>query len=827
MKRNTLPFIITWADLLYVWRKYKRWMKAAFVVSACASLLTILFIPIRHTAKALFREGSSPNNLTGASLPSLFLSSITSVSSSNGIIVMQSEQVLLRAIQKLGLQASVKKNEMVAFLQNIYRNGCFYYGKDLAEEETLSFSNVCYNKRIPLHLSLTFSDRQHFLIQNEGGAILGNGSVGENIACPDVTFVLSKVPTDLKIGKAYLIQIDPWENILASVRQQLEIRPEKLDKSLMNLFYTHRSRSMATQVLDTIIDSYLSYLQDENDKIADKQLAFLNERQEQFVDKFEKELDDYLVCLKGNIESHGFFEVTQEVQSLAVPQQELKSELLELDNLFDRLKKVQSSYAAVSKGEPGSDLFHVIPASQSSLLQKEDYRSEQFAGIDLPTAKQLHIDYQKELDTHQEKIETLSFLLGRLPERDFDLDALGSLGIDSVTADLIKSASDLALRAQDVLNQSPKDLQRIEESLAAQKSFIGQHLSQSLQLHKQNARIAQNKLARLRDVMMSLITSEKIVIHKKLREFQQQLSQLPARWKMEEQRKMKREALGKMVEGITQIMEGRTLECRLKELNSKVIDSAHCPLHPKKTPFLVLLSIFLCSGVGIVYFFFFCRSLLTGFPLSESTARALELATGGTIGQFSDTPFQELSKRDTSVLRSLANFIQEKKKKNTGIVVALTGAKRPIFVHNLARLLNFRDARVLIVDASLAADPSSQNEDTLSDYLMEKNETWQPQKNAEFDFLSCGIAGNFSTELLYKNRFSQLLLSAKNEYDIVLLVCSTTICSNAWSRLFREVDGLILTLQEETLEQLENTGFIDRFQASDSSIIVFQETVGY
>ncbi len=831
MTRTFFPLVITWADLQFVGRKYRRWLAGAAIGSAMAALLLAFVSPVGHTAKALFREGSPPQ-LPSSALPNLFLSSIASMSpDGSGIVYMQSEQVLRRVIDTLGLQVTVNKRSMApTVLQNIYSNSQIYLGRTLPEQEHFSFTDVHYSGLQPIHFLLTFSDADHFSLRNNKGQMVANGVLGKKVTMPDVAFTLMEAPSDVKTGEKYDVLISPWENALADIRKRLEIRPEKLDKALLKLYYTHSSRAQAARIVDGIMDAYLRYLQEENDRIADKQLAFLDKRQGQFTAKYDQELDEHLTCLKQNIETLGFIQVGQELEFLAVPQHELKNKLVTLDNLFDRLKRVQASYALASKASSESEegAYHITAAAaHPSAMKRGDVRAEQFAGIDLETAQRLHNDYQRELDVYQEKIDTLSFLLARVHRQDFDLDALSSVGVDGVTADLIKGASELVLQSKDLNNRSPKDLQRIEESLATQKAFIAEHMNQALELYKQNAQIAQHKLARLRDTMMSLIKTEKAVIYKQLHELQSQLSELPARWKMEQQLEMKREMLGKIVEGIAQMIEGKTIECRLKQLNSKVIDRAHCDLLPKKRPFLFLLSLCMCAGVGLTYFFFFCRMLLRGFPLNESSARALELATSGTLGSFCDAPLQKLSRNDTDVLRALANFIQNKKKVGSGVVVALAGSSRLNFLPNLARLLKLRGAKVLLVDAAFDCTESRVETDTLCDYLSEKSATWVPQKNEGFDRLPCGTAGAFCAELLHNDRFEQFLDKARKEYDVVLFVCSGVFDANAVNCAVQKADGFIISMQEETLEQLERMGCIEKLKCSDTSTIVFQEGLAY
>lgn len=192
------------------------------------------------------------------------------------------------------------------------------------------------------------------------------------------------------------------------------------------------------------------------------------------------------------------------------------------------------------------------------------------------------------------------------------------------------------------------------------------------------------------------------------------------------------------------------------------------------------------------------------------------------MGPFCDAPLQQLPQRDVETIRSLANFIQGKKKENEGIVVALAGAERPNFIHNLARLLSMREARTLIVDASFDFAQSQEETNTLWDYLTEKSTAWQTCQCDGFEILRSGSTGRFCVEHLHKERFAQLLIKARAEYDVVLFAYSGIFAANDQDRVLEKMDALIVTVQQETLDQLAGKGFIDRLKQSTSGIIVFQ-----
>ncbi len=837
MTSRSFPLIVTWSDLRVVARKYRRWIACAALCSALAGGVKALSTPAQFTAKALLREGASSSTPSG--LSNLFLSAFAQNFDGSGIVMMQSDRVLRSAIEELGLQASVdRKGRIRSLLQCVYANILLLRGKEPIEQEPFRFSCVRYDSRKSLHFSLVFKDKNRFILQDKMGNLLAKGSLGERVLLPEASFSILQTPSDIAMEKPYNVEISPWECAAPVILASLEIRPEKLDRSLLKLFYSHPSRGEAARILDGVMTAYMRYLQEENNRVADEQLAHLDKRQAQFADKFDHELDEHLACMKQNISIHGFIEVKQQVQLLAESQQELNTRLIELDSMYNRLKKVQASYhyAMESDHSLGRDpLVQILPAvdvqlsshfspSRFGAAKGPSSREEQFAGIDLPTAEKLHVDYQREIDDCQEKSDRLSFLLSRIHRKDFDLNALGALVHDQVTGTLVSRASELALQIKDVANRSQKDILRIEESLAAQKTFIAQHLGQTLELYSQNGRITRSKLARLREVMMTLVEAEKAVIHNKLMEIRGQLGEIPARWKLERQLEVKSEAMRKITEGITQMFEGKTIERYLKQINSKIIDNAHCPLGATKTSILFLMAIFAGAGIAASYVFFFCRLILRGFPLSESTARALELATGGTVGPFCDAPLQQLSERDVDTIRSLANFIQrekqrvkqEKKKESEGIVVALAGEGRLGFIHNLARLLSMQGASVLIVD-----DVSQEETSTLSDYLTEKSPAWQTRKYDGFDILPSGAAGRFFPEHLHKERFAQLLINLRAEYDIVLFACSGVFAAKGGGRVFEKMDALIVTVQEESLDELANKGYLDRL--ATSTMIVFQE----
>ncbi len=824
MKEQGSSFLITYEDLLRIAKKHRKTLLKLTLAAAIFGFFYSVTRPLKFKAEASFREAA-------AHMPQHALSQFLSGAFAGGqegsaSFIIQSETILRDVTGELGLQAQVKGFPSHGRLNNIIdRARLSLFGK--FPEEGFEFTKLSYVGEEEQALTLCFEDEKHFSLSKKDGGEVIRGDVGKELALEDLTLTLNRIPASIKVGKEYQLAIKPWREVVKPLRGSLEIRADKKDPQILWLYYAHRSRRQAAKITNQLVKSFLKYLKEEDNKVATSQLAFLKERRENLEADFGNALDKHVECLSESVSSSGFLEVKQQITLLEKPQQDLQQRLIELYSLEGTLKDVQATYARFMglplRPELGLTAASTEEFAFSQLDGKSRFWPQQFAGIDLKTAEALHAEYQRNLDQIENQIDRVEFLLPRMRQDGFELNALSSLAHDEVTAAMARKASELALSLREESNYSQKDIYRLGESLKSQKKFIEAHLSQSLELYRKQARIIQNKLAALRAVMLKLIGSEKEIIHEQMGAFQHRLNDVPARWRVEKQIEMQSSMLQKIAEGMAQVVEGKIIEHHLKNINSKMIDPAYPPkdvfgASPKK---IVVLSALLTLAFG--YFFFVCRTIWQGMPLSLSAADAYGLSTCGRLSLFRGAAFEELPKRDLETLRKSVAFIEKQVKPLGGTSVAVVGNDQRGIGRNLASLLAWQKQSVLMVDLSFSQRIPSNVEQGLWHYLQGKTDEWIPVQREGYDLMLSGATTRFATELMRYERFERFLDQARDRYERILLISETPIDASETQLLLQKADLGIIIVDQESHELLARTGITAIVKQNSRATLVFRE----
>src|SRR5207248_2856868 len=81
---------------------------------------------------------------------------------------------------------------------------------------------------------------------------------------------------------------------------------------------------------------------------------------------------------------------------------------------------------------------------------------EEFAGMDLKTVQQLHVDYSRERDTLFSSLRQLEAWKKKIEEPNFEITALSQILTDSVSQTIIQEGARLSLQIADSSNRSQK-----------------------------------------------------------------------------------------------------------------------------------------------------------------------------------------------------------------------------------------------------------------------------------------------------------------------------------------------------------------------------------
>lgn len=760
------------ADLKKIYRKH---CSLLLQVGVCVFALTFFFFlltPTRYTATATFKQAAAKEENSAALPLKSILKSVGFSEAENGAASYMLSQRLMRSvIEELGLQVEVKKgNPFSKIFKRIRNNLCAELSFKISDPEPFVFRDVHYDGERPLFLYLSFHRNGRFDLFSEKKEKIGSGKIGEAYIQKELRFSVQKPPRHLSYKLLYPVAISPWAGVASEMQKKLEVRPSKLDKSVLQLKFSHPDRHMAALFLNRIMSVYQAHLQKENEELAEAQLRYLEKREGELGQKLEGTLCEHATYLQKNLGEKGFIGLDQEVEVLAAPRQDYTSKLFDLDLELERLeKKVDSSSTTVREAQ----------------------------GMSLSGAQSLCLQYNNELDAIETKLRQLRFLREEIPAPQFELSSLATVLDDSVSREMVQKASTIALQLKDEKNHSLKEVVRLHEALCTQKNFLAQHVDQTIELSHLRKKILEEKIASLQHLCLDLLKKEKGLIQEKLNALGVQMEDLPEKWRLENQLEFKKELGMKMIEGINALVESKNLGYHLFHVSSKPIDAALAPLLPNR-PGLFLFSLLgAFAGAGGFFLFFLSRSFIKGFPVTLQGLAVQKIPCAGTLSRCCATPLPELGLKDLEVLRALTHFASPYR------CISIIGGEGTDYSPCLAELLALQNKRVLLVRLSFEGLVPAHHVPGLWHYLEEEVDYPLIRQKGNFDFLPTGGTTRHATELLRRPRFAEYLSQMKKNYDLVILYTTSSLNGSGAHALFDYSDALIATLKEERIDDLK------------------------
>ncbi len=447
---------------------------------------------------------------------------------------------------------------------------------------------------------------------------------------------------------------------------------------------------------------------------------------------------------------------------------------------------------------------------RNQLVQKQKILEENadlqnvsdFSGIKLETAQELLSGYARERDNLQAHLRELVFLRDQIFQPDFEISSLGGVFQDSVTADLIQKAGAIALQLKDSDNRSEREQSRLQEALQTQKNFLSQYLLQTIELKKLKAKLLDDKIESLRSTTSNLLQAEKELLAEKLTELNQNMGELPEKWRREALLEMRKELGAMMLQAVSQIAETKNLNQHIFQANSKPLDVA---IPPTKVPWpkipLIALLIGVAAGLGY-YGYLFCKTLLKGFPASPENLKVSGFPLSGSFSQACHTHLQGLPSNDLETMRRIGEFLLAQPRIAGACVAACIGGKYPKYTLSLAELLSMRGMKVLAIDCVF--DQVVQPDETpgIWQYLNNHAHDLPLRRTLMFDHLPSGGTTRHAAEFIGGPKFAGFISRMKQNYDFILLFSSADSASAEGHAFLAISDAVVVTAQQERKDEL-------------------------
>lgn len=249
---------------------------------------------------------------------------------------------------------------------------------------------------------------------------------------------------------------------------------------------------------------------------------------------------------------------------------------------------------------------------------------------------------------------------------------------------------------------------------------------------------------------------------------------------------------------ISHILLSKRIEKNQIQTALKTLDAPFLLLPPKSPHiFFYSIKIYLLSCL-LIYLYYFFKSLNQGFPASLETLKMKGEHTCGFLLSKTTLSLQEMAKANLETLRNIVSLL----KSPQPLITTLFIGDNLNYSKILAELLSLYDKKTVILECPFATNPTQAQSLGVLQFLDHQIEALPIQKEAYFDFIPSGGNSLFATELISQKKFKQMLEQLKTQYDCILLLSTMPCASTENIVLLEYTDVAIISLESDSLEQL-------------------------
>lgn len=488
-------------------------------------------------------------------------------------------------------------------------------------------------------------------------------------------------------------------------------------------------------------------------------------------------------------------------------------------------------------------LFHVHEKAIQERLTHQQLTPLEFQGIDLHTAKELYIEYSRELHKVEAEITQNEFIIEQMQDPDFEVSSLSTILRDSIAERMVAAAGHLLLQLKDQNNRSLKEQERLKSELALQKGFLANHVKQTVQLLQIREKLLRLKIKALQSSILGLIQQEVSILQEHLNEhiktriknllqerelieqhqaeIQQEMAKLPSKWVSEKMIDQQMEVNKKMVEEITRLVESKNITSNLELIQSAPVDAAIPPVRPRTPRLLFFTMAGALLGGFLAISWLVVRALSTGFIVTamglklanQHISGALSLQSGGLNSK------KTLLDKDLETLRRIVVFLTASPNSSgKGKTALLMLGHHVDYSKELATLMSKINLKVLLLPLSFDSISPEEDLPGLLQYL--ENQASQPKIKCEgtYDRIAVGGVSRFTSELLGLPQFNALLEKLKPQYDWILAITHAQLGSSEAEHLLNRFATAVITINGEVWSDLRACGAITEIKEEQKRI---------
>lgn len=838
------------SDFIKLLKKHKKFLIISMIVGSSLCFLLAVTRPVNYLVQATFRDKGKTQANIHSSLTELLISP-TSSQDSETISVMKSRFLLSKVIKRLQIQGKITKveteyPELNNAKDNLFAEWAYWNNYQIPilddPEEGLVLNDISFDKETKGIYVLKFTDSDAFEVKSENGALLGTGKIDEAYSDKGTHFTV-KNPTNIspEKGDLYLVVIEPMVNMVNLMAKDLVISVDRDDKSLLKLQFKNRDRHFAKNFLDTLMDTYQRYLEDDHELSSAIQVNYLEKRQKDAGNALEALMEAYVKNVSNDMSQSGFTSLQQEMDFLAANLASNQQKLTEIQLETMRLKNVNCDECVhydsyTGRGDPA--IINHLLAEIRTLKQESDalaltlhdrtIGSAEFDGITLETSRHLYLSFMQDLNTLEAEEKQHRFVLEQLSAPDFELSSLTALLKDPVSHERIANATQIVINLKDEDNRTLKELDRLGAELQLQKTFLHGHIFQMANLLKLKTELIRDKLAAIRNVTLALIDQQTSVLKKQLVDYLERridnlsqekklledhqaalhsrMASIPPKWASEQLLNQNLNLQQRFLENLANMVESKNITKNLEMIQSSPLDHAIAPLHPKNPRLLFYSAFGAILGLLGSSSFLFSRAMIQGITASADNLQLAHFHVSGTISPFQGDAISAtmpLLDSDLDTLRRLlARFEQESSLPQKAKLILVANGNGPDFSNTLSKLLAKKWQTTLKLDLNFQTPSEHQTLPGLLQYLEGKVDEPEIEEMDGFDQISPGGTSRYSEELLRSSRFIKLLDKLKPAYHWIVAVSPAKIPSAELENLAKLFDGIVVVVTNETLQNL-------------------------
>lgn len=348
-------------------------------------------VPVKHKVSATYKDADK-GSISNASIFETLLKSMNMGGGEpQGSVIITSSIVLEPVIEKLGLQVAVQDNSKWRRKWGLFKDAIrAEKGCPTKEKSLFEFGNVHYAGSLPKTYTLYFLKKDSFELRDDKGHPLLKGEIGKEVALNELSFTLKSLPKNLKLCTPYTLQVSPLQEVIIGLRDLIEIIPNTTNQGILELIVFHSNPPFAKRVLNTVMEEYQSYLNQENKRISEGQIAYLEKRRDEFCEKMNEHLQTHVSYLKSNLREKGLLTLGQQIPFFQERKDKFSNDLMALKLRRGKLKM----------GEP-LELGKEVSTLQESLHSMSKERDE------LSLALLGASTHDKSIATHLDKLDKI------------------------------------------------------------------------------------------------------------------------------------------------------------------------------------------------------------------------------------------------------------------------------------------------------------------------------------------------------------------------------------------------------------------------------------